>query len=394
LGKDTSGRYPPDISEKLLRWFDEYGRHNLPWQVDKTPYRVWVSEIMLQQTQVQTVIPYYERFMQTFPSVEDLARASEEEVLALWSGLGYYARGRNLRKAAQVVQFELNGEFPVDLEGWMALPGVGRSTAGAILSIACGRRAPILDGNVKRVLSRLMAVEAWPGERETECRMWQWAERLTPIDRFADYTQAIMDLGATLCTRSRPDCANCPLQNLCRAYQQAQTGGDPVTFYPRPKPKKSPTLKPTKHSLVEVYRNEVGEVLLQKRPSKGIWGGLWSFPLIELEGSEQRVFAESLILDKILGGQKVVKSPLMGVADTIEEYTLDGLKKGKTGKEAMRLVAPFRHTFTHFHLWLYPIQYNASNFYGQSLQGEWFPMEEALKMGLPAPIRKIMELMK
>ncbi|MCB1842832.1 MAG: A/G-specific adenine glycosylase, partial [Halioglobus sp.] len=215
------------FSRRVLAWFDQYGRHDLPWQRDTTPYRVWVSEIMLQQTQVKTVIPYYQRFMAAYPTVQALARAPEDSVLHLWTGLGYYARARNLHRAAKHVVHELNGEFPRTLDGLTALPGIGRSTAGAILSIACGERASILDGNVKRVLARYHRVGGWPGDSAVHKQLWEIAERYTPTRRCADYTQAMMDLGATVCTRSAPACNRCPLQTSCEATAAGDTGAYP-----------------------------------------------------------------------------------------------------------------------------------------------------------------------
>ena len=199
------------ISEPLLGWFDQHGRKNLPWQQDRTPYRVWVSEIMLQQTQVSTVIPFYQRFIKAFPTVADLAAAPEDAVLHRWTGLGYYARARNLHRCAQQICAERDGQFPEEIDALIALPGIGRSTAGAILSLAMGGRAPILDGNVKRVLARYHAVEGWPGRSAVSDRLWSYAEQHTPTARVAEYTQAIMDLGATCCTRPRPAFSGCPL---------------------------------------------------------------------------------------------------------------------------------------------------------------------------------------
>lgn len=264
-----------EFSANLLAWFDQFGRHDLPWQKAINPYRVWVSEIMLQQTQVVTVIPYFEKFMQRFPTIADLAQADQEEVLAHWAGLGYYARGRNLHKSAQLIVEQYQGEFPTDFEQIVALPGIGRSTAGAILSIALGQRFAILDGNVKRVLSRFFAIDGWPGERQIEQAMWQLADKLTPEKRFNDYTQAIMDLGATLCKRSKPDCQACPVAKHCKAYEL-----DKVSEYPYRKPQK---IKPSKQACMLVFVNEQQQLLLEKRPQKGIWGGLWSLPEFESE---------------------------------------------------------------------------------------------------------------
>ena len=208
---------PETFAARVLEWFDQHGRKDLPWQRDTTPYRVWVSEIMLQQTQVKTVIPYFERFMAALPQVQALAEAPEDRVLHLWTGLGYYARARNLHRSAQRVARELDGQFPETLAGLCDLPGVGRSTAGAILSIALGQRASILDGNVKRVLARYHRVEGWPGRSAVHQSLWDIAEQYTPAERCADYSQAIMDLGATLCTRSKPACDDCPLRGDCEA---------------------------------------------------------------------------------------------------------------------------------------------------------------------------------
>ncbi len=259
-----------DFADRLLKWFDKAGRKDLPWQQNITPYRVWVSEIMLQQTQVSTVIPYYQRFMSRFPGVEALARAAEDDVLHHWTGLGYYARARNLHRAAQKVVTEFNSEFPCTVEQLVELPGIGRSTAGAICAIAFQKRAVILDGNVKRVLARYHCVDGWPGETRVSKALWQKAETHTPDQRVADYTQAIMDLGATVCTRTSPDCQCCPLPADCLARSRGHQ-----TQYPAKKPKKA---LPVKTALFLILQNQKGEVLLQKRPSNGLWGGLWSFP--------------------------------------------------------------------------------------------------------------------
>nr|WP_298523188.1 A/G-specific adenine glycosylase [uncultured Halomonas sp.] len=261
---------------RLFEWFERHGRRTLPWQQNKTPYRVWISEIMLQQTQVATVIPYYKRFMARFPLVEDLAEASQDEVLHLWTGLGYYARARNLHRAAQIVVAEHGGEFPVhSLEAMMALPGVGRSTAGAIISISTGHRAVILDGNVKRVLSRLHAVEGWPGRPAVERTLWQLAEHYTPEARLSDYTQAMMDLGATLCTRGRPSCLLCPFVDVCQAHARGEE-----KRFPESKP---PKTLPERSTQMLLLQDGKGHVLLEQRPPSGIWGGLWCFPQFDDE---------------------------------------------------------------------------------------------------------------
>nr|POR05100.1 A/G-specific adenine glycosylase [Cobetia sp. MM1IDA2H-1] len=266
---------PEEFQARVFDWFDEHGRKHLPWQENTTPYRVWVSEIMLQQTQVATVLPYYARFMERFPNVAALAAAEIDEVLHLWTGLGYYARARNLHKAAQQVVAEHGGTFPVEsVEALSALPGIGRSTAGAIISISTGQRAPILDGNVKRVLARLHAVEGWPGRPAVERKLWTLAERYTPQVRLADWTQAMMDLGATLCTRgSKPDCTRCPFEEVCVAHARGEE-----KRFPESKPKKA---IPTRQTLMLLVSDETGRILLERRPPTGIWGGLWAPPLVE-----------------------------------------------------------------------------------------------------------------
>ncbi|MFC3283263.1 A/G-specific adenine glycosylase [Litchfieldella rifensis] len=262
---------PAEFQRRLLSWFDRHGRKTLPWQHDKTPYRVWVSEIMLQQTQVTTVIPYYERFMARFPDVRALAAASQDEVLHLWTGLGYYARGRNLHKAARMVVDEHGGEFPVhSLEAMAALPGIGRSTAGAIISISTGRRALILDGNVKRVLTRLHGVAGWPGRPQVERVLWRLAERYTPSERLPHYTQAMMDLGATVCSRGKPSCLLCPFEDVCTAHARGEE-----RRFPESKPKKA---LPERQAVMLLLQDAQGRVLLEQRPSVGLWGGLWCFP--------------------------------------------------------------------------------------------------------------------
>ena len=258
------------VAEPLLAWFDRAGRRHLPWQQDRTPYRVWVSEIMLQQTQVATVLGYYERFMQQFPDVHALAAAPVDEVLHLWTGLGYYARARNLHRAAQLVVAEQGGDFPETIEAVQALPGIGRSTAGAILALSRAQRHPILDGNVKRVLARYFGIEGFPGEREVEKTLWSLADECTPAERVADYTQAIMDLGATLCVRSRPLCAACPLAEQCVARIEGRQ-----SVLPAPRPKK---IRPQRTAYVVLMVRDDGAVLLERRPPVGIWGGLWTLP--------------------------------------------------------------------------------------------------------------------
>ena len=282
-----------EFAPALLTWFDSCGRHDLPWQIQRTPYSVWVSEIMLQQTQVVVVVPYFERFMARFPTIEHLAAAPLDEVLHHWSGLGYYARARNLHRSAQIISSEYGGAFPRDLAAVLELPGIGRSTAGAILAQAWDERQPILDGNVKRVLARWFGVEGFPGAAQINAELWRFSDLVTPAGRAADFTQAIMDLGATLCTRTKPACERCPVQVWCVAQRRGLQAQLPTR---RPSKK-----RPQRHVCWLVVRSG-GAVLLHRRPPSGIWGGLWSFPefasvglaqaaLIELQGESARSVA-------------------------------------------------------------------------------------------------------
>jgi len=247
----------------LLKWFDHHGRHDLPWQKNRDPYLIWISEIMLQQTQVKTVIPYFERFINRFKTIDSLAQAELDEVLSYWTGLGYYHRARHLHRAAQMMIEIHQGQFPQDIDAVIALPGIGPSTAGAILSFAFEQRQIILDGNVRRVLSRLLMLKEEPA-------LWTWAEKLTPKKRVSDYNQAMMDLGATLCTRSKPDCSHCPVQKKCLAYLN-----DVVTDYPAPKKSK---IKPVEHLYWLMLFDPAQGFLLTQRPATGIWAQLWTFP--------------------------------------------------------------------------------------------------------------------
>lgn len=333
------------FAEKLLTWYDQSGRHDLPWQQDKTPYRVWVSEIMLQQTQVQTVVGYYQKFMQSFPSLQALAQATQDEVLAHWAGLGYYARGRNLHKAAQIVQQEFGGTFPTTYDEIVALPGIGKSTAGAILALALQQRYPILDGNVKRVLCRFEAIETWSGEKQTEQLLWKIAEALTPHERFDDYTQAMMDLGATLCRRSKPQCESCPVKSECKAFKLNQTTQLPVS-----KPK---IAKPTRSTVMGVLQNEAGEVALIQRPQKGIWGGLWSLPEFENE----------VVFKKALESY--------GEYHNLIEYE------------------QIKHTFTHYHLNILPFGVFVKN--PQAWADLTWVNIKLQNKGVPTPVKMILE---
>lgn len=341
------------LSQKILKWFDKHGRHDLPWQKNINAYRVWVSEIMLQQTQVTTVIDYFERFMKRFPTLSKLANAPLDEVFELWSGLGYYARAKNLHKTAQIIHTQYRGKFPTTYDAVLALPGIGQSTAGAILSISTHQRYPILDGNVKRVLSRHFAIEGWYGNPKTLEQLWALSEKITPKDRVADYTQAIMDLGATVCTRTQPKCTVCPIASTCEAKKL-----DKVKLYPMSKPKsKIPTRATT--ILILISRKHHC-ILLEKRPMKGIWGGLWSLPECPLQTN-------------------------------IKEWCT---KMFKLSLKEMRSWEPFRHTFTHFHLNIHPILCEVKDQPKPKitdLNYEWYPIEKASNLGLPAPIRRLIE---
>ena len=337
-----------DFAERLLAWFDEHGRKDLPWQHPVDPYRTWVSEIMLQQTQVQTVIPYFERFMERFPEVTALANAAQDEVLQHWSGLGYYARARNLHKAARIVRDEFDGEFPATLEALMALPGVGRSTAGAILSLSMGQRHPILDGNVKRVLARHEAVEGWPGKTSVATALWEIAERNTPHDRVADYTQAIMDLGATLCVRARPACERCPVAADCTALIKGS-----ATLFPGRKPKKDKPLRST--TMVFALRD--GCLYMERRPEAGIWGGLWSLPEVNGEG--------------------------------VEEWCRDRLGSTPTSMESW---ATLRHSFSHYDLDIRPIVVRIVaplSKVADFADARWHRLDDDLPGGVAAPVNKL-----
>ncbi|PXX95045.1 A/G-specific adenine glycosylase [Halomonas sp. LBP4] len=335
------------FQRRLLGWFDDHGRHDLPWQQERTPYRVWVSEIMLQQTQVTTVIPYFERFMARFPDIASLAAAEQDEVLHLWTGLGYYARGRNLHKAARVVVEAHGGELPLELEALAALPGIGRSTAGAIISQSSGRRAVILDGNVKRSLTRLHAVAGWPGRPAVERRLWALAEHYTPETRLADYTQAMMDLGATLCRRGRPDCERCPFNDVCVAHARGEE-----RRFPESKPKKA---LPTRVTVMLLLRDEHGRVLLEQRPSSGLWGGLWSLPQFD-EGISLRAWLD-------------VHAP---------------------GAELEPGWAPFTHVFSHFRLEITPQPARIAAIDSVGEARRWYDPREPDSIGLAAPVKSLL----
>ncbi|MEZ5450311.1 MAG: A/G-specific adenine glycosylase [Thiolinea sp.] len=343
------------FAEKVLAWFDQHGRTHLPWQQNPTPYRVWISEIMLQQTQVATVIPYYERFMSSFPDIQHLADAPLDSVLKHWEGLGYYTRARNLHKAARQIRDQHACEFPVEMAQVEALPGIGRSTAAAILSLACGQAHAILDGNVKRVLARYHAIEGYPGQAAVQKQLWNAAEQHVPPTRNAAYTQAMMDMGATLCTRSNPACMLCPLQASCRACLQ----GNPQD-YPSPRPAK---VLPEKQVIALVLRNPLGEIGLEKRPPTGIWGGLWSFP----EFADQAAALASL---------------------------------PDTQTVAMQLLPVSSHTFSHYRLHLQPLLVDISDLHTSSarvMEGDgwlWYNTGTEFGGGLSSAAQRLLKTLK
>jgi A/G-specific adenine glycosylase len=342
-------RRQESIAPRLLAWHAKAGRHDLPWQQRITPYRVWVSEIMLQQTQVSTVIPYFERFMERFPDAKALADAPADEVLHLWTGLGYYARARNLHRAAQFVRDEYGGEFPRDLEAVMALPGIGRSTAGAILSISTNARHPILDGNVKRVLTRYHGVDGPIDDNATTEQLWRLADQNTPDEKVAIYTQAIMDLGATLCTRAAPRCGGCPITAGCRARIEGRQAELPAG-------KRRKAKRKLRHAVMLVARRE-SAVLLVQRPATGIWGGLWCLP----------EFADR---------------------DAAAAFAANELSQARLAANAL---PDIEHSFTHFDLVITPL---VAKCRGESLVREgrslWYDLGEPARVGLPAPIKTLL----
>jgi A/G-specific adenine glycosylase len=337
-----------DFAAAVLAWFDAHGRKHLPWQQNTTPYRVWVSEIMLQQTQVSTVIPYYETFMQRFPDVQALAAAPVDDVLHLWTGLGYYARARNLLRAAQVLVADHGGEFPDTVDAIAELPGIGRSTAGAILSLSRQQRAVILDGNVKRVLSRFHAVpETGPAQEKI---LWPLADQHTPTKRVHHFNQAMMDLGATLCTRSKPACLLCPLQSACAGLAE----GNPLAY---PGKKASKTL-PEKSVSLLVFLNARGEVLLEQRPSPGIWGGLWSFP--------ESAAHDATTLKQVLKADWGIARPKVECLDVRD------------------------HVFSHYRLHMQPVLVRHEPRQVNERPRQWCKLQSLPALGLPAPIKQML----
>lgn len=330
------------FANRILKWYRQNGRQDLPWK-QRDPYPVWLSEIMLQQTQVDTVTPYFARFIDRFANIEQLAKAPLDAVLQLWSGLGYYARARNLHKTAQIIVSAHRGQFPRTVAGLMALPGIGRSTAGAILAQAFGIHAPILDGNVKRVLARFHAIKEVKNSKVFDTVLWDLTTKYTPKNQIEDYTQGIMDMGATLCRLRKPLCSQCPLKTRCQAYLHHQPEDFPV--------KQAKKSVPERECYMLVATTKENAILLEQRPLQGIWGGLYSFPTFDTQAALKR-FCQ------------------------------------KTFKQKMTLTAldDLQHVFTHFKLLIHPIRITPAC----TTKTTWFSHEAALNLALPTPIKKIL----
>ncbi len=339
-----------EFAPALIAWQKRHGRHDLPWQQTRDAYAVWLSEIMLQQTQVSAVIPYYQRFLERFPTIAALAAAAADDVLALWSGLGYYSRARNLHRAAQIIVADHGGQFPQTMDAVMALPGIGRSTAAAILVFSFGKRGAILDGNVKRVLARVRGIAGYPGESAVTAQLWAQAEMLLPKTGLRAYTQGLMDLGATVCARRNPRCAECPVQALCVAHRTGRTAE-----LPTPKPRKA---LPQRRTMMLVLQR-AGVVLLEKRPSSGIWGGLWCFPEADAGADAVAVCAQRY-------GAHVEL------------------------REALPVIA---HGFTHYHLDILPQPALVRSWPQRAAEPGllWISVEDANASAIPTPVRGILE---
>ena len=345
------------FADALIDWQKQHGRHQLPWQGTRDANRIWLSEIMLQQTQVATVIPYYARFLDSFPDVAALAAAPTETVMAHWSGLGYYTRARNLHRCAQQVVSNHAGRFPSDPETLASLPGIGKSTAAAIAAFAYGARAAILDGNVKRVFCRVFGVEGFPGQAAVEKHLWQRAEAMLPEREIEAYTQGLMDLGATLCTRTRPACDRCPMQSRCIAHASGRTAELPAR-----KPKKA---IPEKSTVMLVVVHE-GEILMEQRPPEGIWGGLLSLPELNRLSSENS--------DVDLDEQLALALSSFGDIDEI------------------MMLSSFVHGFTHYRLSVMPVSVTLRRRYVMAAQSDyqWRALAQISEAALPSPVRKLL----
>lgn len=353
------------FSDAILSWYQQYGRKTLPWQQQKTPYKVWLSEIMLQQTQVATVIPYFEKFMANFPTVADLAHAELDEVLHLWTGLGYYARARNLHKAAQIINCDFNGQFPINYEQVLALPGIGRSTAGAVLSLSLSQRHAILDGNVKRTLSRHFAISGYPGTKSVENQLWERAEQNTPKENVSDYNQAMMDMGAMICTRGHPKCALCPVNFSCEANRLGEQAN-----FPSKKPKKK---LPEKTACFVIFQYQ-DQIWLEQRPPAGLWGSLWCLPQTEENLAQQFIAKQLNRTDLVMPNCQLIPVPT-------------------------QYLGVFRHTFSHFHLDIVPIRVmlntkptlHIKNTVMEANDGLWYNLNQPQKIGLAAPVKKLLQ---
>jgi A/G-specific adenine glycosylase len=340
-----------NFSSHIIDWQRTHGRHDLPWQ-GADVYCVWLSEVMLQQTQVATVIPYYQRFMSAFPTIAALAAAIEEQVLSHWSGLGYYARGRNLHRAAQIIVEQYEGEFPREFEKILALPGIGRSTAAAICALAFHQHHAILDGNVKRVLLRYCGIEGWSGDKKITDQLWQHAESLLPAvenGEIAAYTQALMDMGAMICTRSKPKCGVCPLKSDCVALATER-----VHQLPTPRPRKT---MPQRHSTFLLLLHD-NDIFLEKRAPQGVWGGLWCPPQLDDVSAALKWCAQ----------------------------------QGVEAECANKVLPTFTHTFTHFKLHITPLllKVGAKPQQAQQSKSVWLNVEAALDNAIPTPVRQML----
>lgn len=381
------------FAHALIAWQKQHGRHHLPWQNTRDPYRIWLSEIMLQQTQVAAVVPYYERFLARFPTLQSLAQGTHDDVMALWSGLGYYARARNLHRCAQVLCAEHAGRFPPSAALIATLPGIGRSTAAAIAAFAFGERAAILDGNVKRVLCRHFAVEGFPGQAQVEKSLWALAEQLLPEQGIEAYTQSLMDLGATVCQRSKPHCMRCPVQASCLAHRQKRTD-----TLPTPRPAR---MQPQRYALLLVLQRDSAkrgaEIFLEQRPAQGIWGGLWSLPQLDINATEFaqgiRSAPASSSTVQALQGRVIARLQTLGVmsqqVQAIEEWPA------------------LTHAFTHFRLSLLPVHVRLQGALPLRSAGEsatlpasdsrrqgWIFLAGLDQIGLPAPVRRLLDTFK
>lgn len=350
--KTAKAQTKSGFAPRLLAWFDQHGRHDLPWQYPRTPYRVWLSEVMLQQTQVAVVSDYFQRFVAALPDLPALADAPQDRVLALWSGLGYYTRARNLHAAAKLCMAHHHGQLPDTLDALLALPGIGRSTAGAILALAHGQRAPILDGNAKRVFCRAFGITGWPGQANVERKLWALAQDLLPAARVADYTQALMDLGATVCTRANPACASCPMGDFCHAHRRGRTASLPAARPGKPLP-----LRTTQMLIIE---DAAGRILLEKRPPVGVWAALWSLP-----EQPDRSHATAWLRQQF--GVELDQSTAL---------------------------TPLQHGFSHYRLQIHPLLITV-NGGGSAIADNaglrWTARAELPGLGLPAPVRKLLQ---